>query len=1586
MLNLHRPKPLVLHTATGSQTPSPPPETTRLTGLPGAFLVVALLVFANLHRTFGHSPQLPGATQAPAGIQSQESVTDGELKAGAYAKNIDPKNLPVWVSGGIVAAKADRVVDSLFARSLVLVNETSTSSSDPQASEAIAVCVVDSLGVPAWIVEQAKKLVAEKSPLLPHQVLISATHTHSAPALMGAHGTPAQDDYAAQMPQWIADSILEAYRRRTTAKIGYGVTNADRFIYCRRWFMEPGHAGGVLFSGRDSNIVAMNPGHDSPYKLNQTEDVDRTIPFLSVQSSDGKPIAILASFCTHYAGAPALSSDYFGVVARELASQFRPDDPEAFVGIMANGTSGDANCIDFARPAKPFNYQQVGSYICGRILNALPSIEHSNVASLDSKLEVFTAKVRLADPDELKQAQAYVDSKLNGRLPSNLEENYARETVLLSEMPATRQVPLQALKIGNLVIAGYPTETYNATGLAVRSASPFQVTLNIGLANDLLGYLPPADQFPLGGYTTWRARTSCLEESTESKVVELLSTMIQDLSSTNRKTFANRLEPRHKPEPIVHQGPNSAIPPAESLKLFEIQAHQRIELAAHEPQVIDPVAMRFDDAGNMWVVEMSDYPTNRGPEGLGRIRILKDTNHDGLFDQAKVFYQGLMFPTGLQLHFNGCLVTVGGKLLLLRDTDGDSVADASEEWLGGFAEENPQLRVNDPDFGLDGQLYLANGLRSSKIIKTRNSNPKDPTDSPSQTQTAESQPISISSSDLRWNWLDNQGVAITGPSQFGMTWDKFGNRYFCSNRNPCDGVLLEPWQSALSPLAGLAPMSSPVLPPGERSTVRPLVSAWTTSNLHSGQFTAACGVLLSHSEHLPKASLGNALTCEPTGSLVHRVGLGRVNGRSQAEEPERSAEWLASRDPWFRPVNLEEGPDGAIYIVDMHRAVIEHPDWVPDELKKRQDERWGDQCGRIYRVVSHDAPKIDPIWSQMTQRPLSTRTTNELIELVGHPRAWVRQTATRLIYERLSKCNSDERNSIGTAVLAHCNSKSREAIAPNSWIRLLYLLKASSPSDLLSAIENSLNQRNEPSLNDPSLRSALWKLASDGQIQSDTLANMALIAIQEGSNEEATQAAWYLAQSGKKPSAFSLHQEGRSDVAETSRLGLSVLDSSVARSIDLADDSYWLMAITAMHRTELDAFAVAWINQATDSLDQKKMIRSFSPAAFTQTISIVANPANDRWSNAKAAWLNESIQRIEAGPGDDETQRRLIREPQLRLQLAIAKGIAKSADRDWIAAQKPLWNAWANALNDARWSTSIRAELTEVLGISLSAEQAFISADALRTAIGKTTDPLAIRQLIAAWAQHPETSTTNPSCMNWILENFDSQTPATRTVMFQSIRSRPERLSQWLDAVEQGKISDKGLDASQIQSLKQITGELQPRIARWLEGTIQSDRHKVIEGYMTSLTLPSDSVRGKQLFAQHCSACHRIDTVGTNIGPDISDSRTQTANQLLVSILDPNRAIDNNYFRVSIQLHDGTVHDGIVTEESAEHIALKNQQSTRVVISKNQVEQVKPSNMSLMPEGIEAQLDKQAMSDLIGYIKNWRYVGGEAPVLPETPR
>ncbi len=424
----------------------------------------------------------------------------------------------------------------------------------------------------------------------------------------------------------------------------------------------------------------------------------------------------------------------------------------------------------------------------------------------------------------------------------------------------------------------------------------------------------------------------------------------------------------------------SPVEPGQTLSRFQLDAGLKIELVACEPEVVDPIAIRFDEDGRLWVVEMRDYP-HGAPEGqppLSKIRVLSDADGDGRYETSRVFAEELLFPTGLQPWQGGIIVTLAGEVAYLKDTDGDGRADLHETWYRGFAQENPQLRANHPRLGLDNRVYVANGLRGGTVHDPRREG---------------QEPISISGRDFRFDPRGGDCQAVSGNGQFGLTFDDFANRFVCSNRQPLDHVVLENEYLARNPFLAVPAVLNPVAAAGEHSRVYPLTSAWTTSNLHAGQFTAACGIDIYRGTALGDAYRGNAFTCEPTGSLVHREVL-EPNGVTFTSRPAvEGREFLASTDAWFRPVNLEVGPDGALYVVDMYRAVIEHPQFMPSELQQRPDLRLGDDRGRIYRVVPKDF--------QPDGRPqLSKASTEQLVQSLEHPNAWQRETAARLLYQR----------------------------------------------------------------------------------------------------------------------------------------------------------------------------------------------------------------------------------------------------------------------------------------------------------------------------------------------------------------------------------------------------------------------------------------------------------------------------------------------------------------------------------------------------------------------------------------------------------
>ena len=424
------------------------------------------------------------------------------------------------------------------------------------------------------------------------------------------------------------------------------------------------------------------------------------------------------------------------------------------------------------------------------------------------------------------------------------------------------------------------------------------------------------------------------------------------------------------------QPPSSPLSVEASLARLQLAPGLQIEVAAAEPEVIDPVAVRFDERGRMWVVEMRDYPHGPpdGEEPLSRIKVLEDQDGDGRFETSRVFADKLLFATGLQPWRGGVIVTLAGRVAYLKDSDGDGRADQNETWFTGFAEQNTQLRANHPRFALDNHIYIANGLRGGSVVGTRGS---------------DNRPVSLSGKDFRFHPTTFSYEAVTGVGQFGLTFDDFGNRFVCSNRNPLLQIVLEDRFIRRNPSFAPTAATHDVATAGAESRIYAISRAWTTSNLHAGQFTAACGVLIYRGDALPSEFYSNGFTCDPTGNLVHRE-IVRPEGSIFVSKPAREGvEFLASDDEWFRPVNLSNGPDGSLYVVDMHRAVIEHPQWMPEELKERPDLLLGADRGRIYRVRAATAP-------HHPQPELGSATSGQLATLLEHGNAWHRETASAI--------------------------------------------------------------------------------------------------------------------------------------------------------------------------------------------------------------------------------------------------------------------------------------------------------------------------------------------------------------------------------------------------------------------------------------------------------------------------------------------------------------------------------------------------------------------------------------------------------------
>ena len=1425
-------------------------------------------------------------------------ATDGEssegkqLMAGVFAKNVNPTQLPVWVNGGIAGRQIDRINDPLHARCLVLGD----------GKNQVAICIVDNCILPLEIVDKAKALTQSATGIALNHILIAATHTHSAVSVVGTHGTPVQHDYADALPGWIAEGMAEAQKRMVPAQWGTATAVCEQYIYCRDWLMKPGTANSSPFSGRDSDSVNMNPGFNNPNKLAPIGPVDTLVPILSIQDMQGKPISVFASFCTHYAGAPNISADYFGVVCDRLGSALRPDSSDSFVGLMANATSGNANCIDYSKPAVPFTHVEVGTYVADKILAALPSIQYTSQVSLDAELDSIDLAVRMPSAAEVTTAEKYIETHFPDRLPKSMDENYARETVLLSEMPPTRKLNLQAIRLNDFVIVANPCEAYNETGLKLRQASPFRLTMNIGLANGHAGYIPPPELFQLGGYTTWRCRSSCLEEQAEPKMVEGLSRVMNTLYARQKAI-----------KPISLQSkPQSPVSPQESLKWFETESGFKVELVASEPQIVDPVSMQIDRLGRLWVVEMGDYPTEDATP-KSRIVILQDKDNDGFYESSTVFADKLLFATGVQPWENGAIVTVEGRLLMLRDTDGDLRSDSTEVWLEGFSTGNPQLRANHPTINGDGWLYIASGLRGGKIKANL------PFGNPTSEQ------IDLTGCDLRVHMRSGRVESIAGPSQFGLSFDQFGHRYGCSNRNPCFEIVSERADLSLSPLSGLATALHDVAPSNAASRVYPLVNAWTTSNLHAGQFTAACGVLVTHSRHFSEAPFATALTCEPTGSLVQRRSVMKKDGLLQVTSEAPQREWLASHDPWFRPVDLYEGPNGDIYVVDMYRAVIEHPEWVPAELKNRPDQRLGDSHGRIYRVTRADGKEANA-----SPKFNGHATTADWLT---HPDMWNRSMASQTV---LAAATTGQQNEFVGTLKEICKNPTLPIGAVSNACRLLSACDALDEPTIHSLMTTNRTE----------LRTIAWSAMRQATTKWNPIWKQAAIEIFYDANasiEELQAAAWFIASIP--------HEEPNTTNTELMERYAELAAKSLFRT---GDPPHLWMATTAAWRNESFSFLLQYHNVSQNqvkmsSIARESIVRMASRAAQQPFL----NFAFQEYAETLAQELKDTL-----SPAARSTT------------FAILEGLSRSGKLS-IAANSEIEKTVQRATADKSQSNQLAA-------ISILASCKSKSSKTLALKLLEGSDNSLLKAVIATCSAHD-----TPEFSTWLLSRFPSALPEIRQELFNAIRGNPKRLALFVDQLESGQLSTKILDASQVQNLSSVRDPaIAPRLAKVLSNSINTDRKKVIDQYSSQLStieVNPNNNRGKEIFAKNCSACHRLDGVGAVVGPEISDSREQSYEKLLISILDPNRSIDANYFRYLARTEAGTVVEGLLKDSNSQTITLQSLNGALTTLIRDEIEELKSSGTSLMPEGIEAQISANEMADLLWYVKNWRYAVDNVP-------
>ncbi|WP_152053880.1 LamG-like jellyroll fold domain-containing protein [Tautonia marina] len=611
------------------------------------------------------------------GLRSQAEAHD--FRAGVAAIDISPETLPAIINGGFLRRDADQVRDPLFARAFVL--------DDGQTR--IALCVVDTCMMPRELIDEAKALASDRVGIPTDRMMVSATHTHTAPAAMGCLGCPVDPVYAASLPSKIAEAIITAANRLEPAILGAAVVDDFDHTFCRRWIYRSDRMLTDPFGHRTVR-ANMHPGHQNPDAIGPSGPVDPALSVLAIQTADGKPLGVLANYSMHYYGTDAISSDYFGRFSTTLAEEL--GGGEGLVVSMSQGTSGDLMWMDYGAPTPNRDVLAYADAVAEVALGALKNLSYRDDVTLAMAEAPLTLGRRLPDDDRQDWARS-VRSAMEGEEPRAIPEVYALEQFHLLDVPE-RELKLQAIRIGDVAITAIPNEVYGITGLKLKAASPLPITMNIELANGADGYIPPPEQHALGGYTTWPARTAGLEVEAEPKIVATLVELLETVSGSSRRPV--RPQGGSYAQSVVEAGPIATF------RLDELDGSRPANLMGGAPAHVEPgVALALPGPEGSAFVGANEEP-NRAIHCAGGRLIADQIDLEGSYSLAFWFWNGL--PTDARA-VTGYLASIGP----------DANPDAPGDHLG-IGGTHADLQA--------GRLFVFNGNSANDVRVGRTELPR----------------------------------------------------------------------------------------------------------------------------------------------------------------------------------------------------------------------------------------------------------------------------------------------------------------------------------------------------------------------------------------------------------------------------------------------------------------------------------------------------------------------------------------------------------------------------------------------------------------------------------------------------------------------------------------------------------------------------------------------------------------------------------------------------------------------------------------------------------------------------------------------
>jgi putative membrane-bound dehydrogenase-like protein len=954
--------------------------------------------------------------------------------------------------------------------------------------------------------------------------------------------------------------------------------------------------------------------------------------------------------------------------------------------------------------------------------------------------------------------------------------------------------------------------------------------------------------------------------------------------------------------------------PEASLKSIRVRPGFRVELVAAEPLVQDPVAFDWSADGRLWVVEMGDYPLGEDGKGKpgGRVRVLEDTDKDGKYDKATIFLEGLVYPNGIMCWRDGVLISCAPDIFHAVDTDGDGKADQREVLFTGFDEANPQHRVNGFDLGLDGWVYAADaeskhGVKSLKTGETH----------------------AIRGRDFRFDPDSGRLELESGRGQFGRRRDDWGNWFANTNSVWAWHVVLDDPALRRNPRLPVAVPWKVLEPDRHLFPISPIRARFNDLD-NAGLATSANSPTPYRDELFGPLFPPSIFVSEPVHNVVHRLVIEpdgvSFDGARAPDEADR--EFLASSDEWFRPTMIRTGPDGALWIADMYRAVIEHPEWIPDDWEAKLDLRAGHDMGRIYRVVPVDQnPRPIP--------DLSKRDAAGLVAAIDSPNGWQRDTAMRLLLHR-------EETSAAPGLKALAANAKR----PQARLQALATLACLGKLDDVALLRGLADAH-------PEVRRFCGEKAGARAAQAPEIAE-ALLKLADDPAPRARMGAalglgdWDDARAGRALARI-LRQAGDDAWLRTAAL-------SSARP-----HAATILAELAADPKGADAPASVVDPLLALILDEKAS-GSNNLSALVRTLTTPRGGSFEHSQLAAMAGLLDAAARR-----GDAAER-------------LAEALPEAERAEFRASLARLADAARARVSDDDAPTDARLAAARLLGHRrlASPESLAALADVLRPQVPDALQRAAVEAITRADPDHAATR---------LLDGWKAMSPALRDVVLGALLARPTTASGVLFALEDGCVPASEIGSAHRQTLlKHPDAKLRAR-AEALWSAPNAERAQVIEKYRAELAKRGGGspAAGEAVFRRACAACHRLKEIGNEVGPDLAALTDRSEDALLTAILDPNRAVESRFAEYAVSTADGRVLNGIIVAESANSLTLRRQEGHDDVLLRADLDEVASTGRSLMPEGLERDLNAKDVADVLAFVVSAgpppKQVEGNAPAL-----